>query len=180
MQILAEFRAVGEGSPVTFACAYGGVSKMRQLVDISQGVDILIATPGRLLEYLGASQASVPVVDVLLTLPADADSRRIGHRMLISQSPAFRSSADDLASMRQLKRVTYLVVDEADRMIHEGFEEELRQIFSCVRPDRQVLMCAFSSSLTLPPPRCLYPLFTLLFARSPVARLSLLPFLVLY
>ncbi|GEM09272.1 ATP-dependent RNA helicase dbp2 [Rhodotorula toruloides] len=97
MQIRAEFRAIGEGSPVTSACAYGGASKMRQLADIANGVDILVATPGRLLEYLAEGSVT-------------------------------------------LKRVTYLVVDEADRMIHEGFEEELRQIFSCVRPDRQVLM----------------------------------------
>lgn len=60
MQILAEFRAIGEGSSITSACAYGGVSKMRQLADIAKGVDILIATPGRLLEYLGAVRLVEP------------------------------------------------------------------------------------------------------------------------
>lgn len=39
-----------------------------------------------------------------------------------------------------LRRVTYLVLDEADRMLDMGFEPQLRKIVSQIRPDRQVLM----------------------------------------
>jgi len=39
-----------------------------------------------------------------------------------------------------LKRVTYLVLDEADRMLDMGFEQQLRKIVGQIRPDRQVLM----------------------------------------
>merc|ERR1719237_1223553 len=39
-----------------------------------------------------------------------------------------------------LKRVTYLVLDEADRMLDMGFEPQVRKITSQVRPDRQTLM----------------------------------------
>jgi superfamily II DNA/RNA helicase len=39
-----------------------------------------------------------------------------------------------------LRRVTYLVLDEADRMLDMGFEPQVRQICSQVRPDRQTLM----------------------------------------
>merc|ERR1719439_468772 len=38
------------------------------------------------------------------------------------------------------KRVTYLVLDEADRMLDMGFEPQVRKITSQVRPDRQTLM----------------------------------------
>ncbi|KAJ3047708.1 hypothetical protein HDU99_009414, partial [Rhizoclosmatium hyalinum] len=38
-----------------------------------------------------------------------------------------------------LRRVTYLVLDEADRMLDMGFEEPLREIVSQIRPDRQLL-----------------------------------------
>lgn len=38
-----------------------------------------------------------------------------------------------------LRRVTYLVLDEADRMLDMGFEEPLREILSQIRPDRQLL-----------------------------------------
>merc|ERR1719263_2538397 len=39
-----------------------------------------------------------------------------------------------------LKRVTYLVLDEADRMLDMGFEPQVRKICTQCRPDRQTLM----------------------------------------
>ena len=39
-----------------------------------------------------------------------------------------------------LRRVTYLVMDEADRMFDMGFEPQISRIVSLVRPDRQTVM----------------------------------------
>ena len=44
------------------------------------------------------------------------------------------------SSKTNLKRITYLVMDEADRMLDMGFEPQIRKIVSQIRPDRQTLM----------------------------------------
>merc|ERR1711881_291115 len=44
------------------------------------------------------------------------------------------------SGVTNLRRVTYLVMDEAGRMMDMGFEPQLRKIVSQIRPDRQTLM----------------------------------------
>ena len=39
-----------------------------------------------------------------------------------------------------LRRVTYLVMDEADRMFDMGFEPQITRIVQNVRPDRQTVL----------------------------------------
>ena len=39
-----------------------------------------------------------------------------------------------------LQRVTYLVLDEADRMFDMGFEPQITRIVANIRPDRQTVM----------------------------------------
>merc|ERR1719440_2475145 len=87
----------GKSSRIKNTCVYGGVPKMQQARDLGEGVEIVIATPGRLIDFLDSGATN-------------------------------------------LKRVTYLVLDEADRMLDMGFEPQVRKITSQVRPDRQTLM----------------------------------------
>ncbi|TEB33882.1 P-loop containing nucleoside triphosphate hydrolase protein [Coprinellus micaceus] len=76
---------------------YGGAPKGPQIRDLQRGVEIVIATPGRLIDMLEAGRTN-------------------------------------------LRRVTYLVLDEADRMLDMGFEPQIRKIVGQIRPDRQTLM----------------------------------------
>lgn len=39
-----------------------------------------------------------------------------------------------------LRRVTYLVLDEADRMFDMGFEPQVMKIVNNIRPDRQTVL----------------------------------------
>jgi len=97
VQIKKECDKFGRSSKIKNTCVYGGAPKGPQIRDLNSGVEICIATPGRLIDFL---------------------SRGITN----------------------LKRVTYLCLDEADRMLDMGFEPQLRKIVSQIRPDRQTLM----------------------------------------
>jgi ATP-dependent RNA helicase DDX5/DBP2 len=96
-QIEGEAVKFGTTSKLKFTCVYGGIPKGPQARELRNGVEILIATPGRLIDFLEAETTN-------------------------------------------LRRVTYLVLDEADRMLDMGFEPQIRQILKMIRPDRQVLL----------------------------------------
>ncbi|CAF0886911.1 unnamed protein product, partial [Didymodactylos carnosus] len=78
-------------------CVYGGAPKPPQKRDIRHGLEVCIATPGRLLDFVREKTIN-------------------------------------------LDRVTYLVLDEADRMLDMGFEPQIRKIIRYIRPDRQTSM----------------------------------------
>lgn len=97
VQIQEECHKFGSSSRIKQTCVYGGAPRGPQVRDLTNGVEICIATPGRLIDML--------------------DSR-----------------------VTNLRRVTYLVLDEADRMLDMGFEPQIRKIVDQIRPDRQTLL----------------------------------------
>jgi len=67
---------------------------------MKKGAEIIVCTPGRMIDLLTANSGRVT----------------------------------------NLKRVTYLVLDEADRMFDMGFEPQVMKIVNNIRPDRQTLL----------------------------------------
>ena len=51
-QINESFRSYGYGTGLKYCCIYGGIPQNAQVTMLRQGVDILIATPGRLLDLM--------------------------------------------------------------------------------------------------------------------------------
>ncbi|KAI6682818.1 hypothetical protein NL676_028731 [Syzygium grande] len=98
-QEASKFGSIGPKAKINIrsTCIYGGAPKGPQIHDLNKGVEIVIATPGRLLDMLEAYKTN-------------------------------------------LRRVTYLVLDEADRMLDMGFEPQIRKIITQIRPDRQTLL----------------------------------------
>eukprot|EP00127_Corallochytrium_limacisporum_P001138 Clim_evm1s42 gene=Clim_evmTU1s42 len=97
MQTQEQAFAFGRSSRIKSTCVYGGAPRGQQARDLSRGSEIVVATPGRLIDFLESGTTN-------------------------------------------LKRCTYLVLDEADRMLDMGFEHQIRTIVDQIRPDRQTLM----------------------------------------
>ena len=52
IQIQESFTAYGKHIPLKWSVIFGGVSQHAQVMDLQKGVDVLIATPGRLLDLM--------------------------------------------------------------------------------------------------------------------------------
>lgn len=99
IQVVSALTCVRRVASVRSVGIYGGQDKEGQLEGLRSGnpVDVIVATPGRLVDLITSSQIS-------------------------------------------LDKVTYLVIDEADRMLLLGFEAQLDAISAHIRPDRQTLL----------------------------------------
>ncbi|MGJ7493048.1 DEAD/DEAH box helicase [Variovorax sp. ZT4R33] len=105
-QVAETLRALAQTLParLRIALIHGGVSINPQLMALRGGADVVVATPGRLLDV-------------------------VGHNAL------------------RLGAVRTLVLDEADRLLDLGFDEELQRILALLPARRQTLLF----SATFPP-----------------------------
>jgi len=70
-QIHESFRAYGRHAHLKSAVIYGGVGQRPQETAMSRGVDVLVATPGRLLDLIGQKHVDLRGVDFLVLDEAD-------------------------------------------------------------------------------------------------------------
>jgi ATP-dependent RNA helicase RhlE len=70
-QILTALDSLAVHTPITAAAIYGGVGMSPQEHAIRAGVDVLVATPGRLLDHLKAPYASLKNIEFLVLDEAD-------------------------------------------------------------------------------------------------------------
>jgi ATP-dependent RNA helicase RhlE len=71
IQIGEEFRAYGRHLPVRQTVIYGGVGQKPQVDALARGVDIVIATPGRLLDLMGQRRLRLDAVTYFVLDEAD-------------------------------------------------------------------------------------------------------------
>ncbi len=71
IQIDKDFRAIGAGTGLKSALIYGGVDYDKQRDTLRGGVDIVIATPGRLLDYFKQHVFSFRAVEMMVIDEAD-------------------------------------------------------------------------------------------------------------
>jgi len=70
-QIAESFRTYGRQTGLRTALMYGGVPKLRQVKAVGAGIDIVVATPGRLLDHMQDGAIQLNGVEVLVLDEAD-------------------------------------------------------------------------------------------------------------
>jgi ATP-dependent RNA helicase RhlE len=71
VQILDGFRTYGRNLPLRHAVIFGGVGQMPQVTALAKGVDVLVATPGRLLDLIEQKHLRLDAVEVFVLDEAD-------------------------------------------------------------------------------------------------------------
>jgi ATP-dependent RNA helicase RhlE len=70
-QIGESFRAYGRNLPLKHTVIFGGVNQHHQVQALRRGVDILVATPGRLLDLMNQRHVDLKAIEILVLDEAD-------------------------------------------------------------------------------------------------------------
>jgi superfamily II DNA/RNA helicase len=108
-QIFVNFRDYAQFTALRAACVYGGVDIAPQIAQLRLGCEVLIATPGRLLDHVGQRNVNLSQVQILVLDEAD--------RML------------DMGFMPDLQRIlTLLPPVRQSLMFSATFSEEIKKL----------------------------------------------------
>ncbi|KAL6857186.1 hypothetical protein ACP4OV_018568 [Aristida adscensionis] len=100
VQIHSDIKKFSKVLGISCVAVYGGSGVAQQISELKRGAEIVVCTPGRMIDILCTSNWKIT----------------------------------------NLKRVTFLVMDEADRMFDMGFEPQITRIVQNTRPDRQTVL----------------------------------------
>ncbi|KAF8069350.1 hypothetical protein N665_1141s0011 [Sinapis alba] len=99
-QIHSDIKKFAKALSIRCVAVYGGTGVAQQISELKKGTEIVVCTPGRMIDMLCTNSGKVT----------------------------------------NLQRVTFLVLDEADRMFDMGFEPQITRIIQNIRPDRQTVL----------------------------------------
>ena len=116
LQILESFEQYGSCLPLQYAVVFGGVGQAPQAAALQSGVDVLVATPGRLNDLIGQGLADLSRVEIFVLDEADRmldmgflhDVRRVIDR-LPEKKQTLLFSATMPAEIQEI----------ADRLLHD-------------------------------------------------------------
>ena len=108
-QVEQAIRTYGKHSQLRSFCVYGGVGMQPQVDALKRGLDILVATPGRLLDHVGQKTVDLSRVEILVLDEAD--------RML------------DMGFIRDIRRILAVLPPKRQNLLFSAtFSDEIRDL----------------------------------------------------
>jgi ATP-dependent RNA helicase RhlE len=112
VQIEENVRAYAKYLPLRMATVFGGVSERPQIEALRSGVDLVVATPGRLIDLMGQRAANLSGIEFLVLDEAD--------RMLdMGFLPPIRQIVKALPKKRQTLMFSASLSREIEKLTHE-------------------------------------------------------------
>ncbi len=143
-QVYKSFSTYGQFTDVKIGIAYGGVSTKKQITELEAGIDILVATPGRLLDLLQSEHLTLDNIQTLVFDEADRmldmgfkdEINRITQRIPQGKQTLLFSAtfADEIYQMSKSILVDPKIVEIDDK---NKVAEDVEQIVYGVDADRK-------------------------------------------
>jgi ATP-dependent RNA helicase RhlE len=141
MQVVAQYNALRGKKLVPAALVVGGLAEAQQLRAIREGASVIVATPGRLEDYLDRKLVQFRSLQVLVLDEAD--------RMLdMGFLPAIRRIASILPKDRQTMCFSATMEGDITRLVKDYTRDPVRLSFgSPLKPSENVRLQAFEVSV---------------------------------
>ncbi len=108
-QVADSVRTYGRHLPFRTAVIYGGVSINTQIANLRKGVDVVVATPGRLLDHLQQGTINLDAIEILVLDEAD--------RML------------DMGFIRDIRKIIKVLPTKRQNLLFSAtFSKEIRRL----------------------------------------------------
>jgi ATP-dependent RNA helicase RhlE len=109
MQVEESVRTYGKHLPLTSLAVFGGVGMNPQVQALARGIDILVATPGRLMDHMQQKTVDLSAVEILVLDEAD--------RML------------DMGFIRDIRKILAVMPKQKQSLLFSAtFSDDIREL----------------------------------------------------
>lgn len=137
-QVEESVRTYGKYLPLRSAVVFGGVNIDKQIAKLRQGVDILVATPGRLLDLIGQGAMQLSAVEILVLDEAD--------RML------------DMGFIKDIRKILALVPKKRQNLLFSAtFSTEIKKLANDLLDAPRMIQAARVNSTAESISQVIYP-----------------------
>jgi ATP-dependent RNA helicase RhlE len=130
-QIHQSFVTLGQATQIKSATIYGGVGMNPQIAALRRGTDVIVATPGRLLDLLGQGHGDLRKLEVLVLDEAD-------HMFDMGFLPDIRRILEQLPYDRQSLLFSATMPDAVRHLVKETLRDHVRIAVDRIAPAQTV------------------------------------------